>query len=79
MQNVQNLELSKPHNERRYMVGWEPIQDSRTIVMVFDRFMQKIVYKANVSDRKLAYPKIQSFYGKEECVPPKQVIIRTYE
>jgi hypothetical protein len=67
-----------PHTDRRYMVGWEPRED-REIVIVYDRFVQKIVYKANVSDRKLAYPKIQDFYGRNDCVPPKQVQIRTYE
>ena len=66
----------------RFVVGWDidKVNHDRTIVFVFDKLVQHIVYKVNTGkDRKTTYPYIQEFYGMNNCVPPCQLKIELYE
>ena len=66
---------------RRYVVGWEICKTNadRTIVFVFDKLSQRIVYKVNTKERKGTYPYIQKQYGMNNCVPPRELRLDMYE
>lgn len=66
------------YNDRRYVVAWDNALNERVIVFVYDKVHGRIIYTANVKERKIAYPYIQHYYGIDNCVPPKQADIRRY-
>jgi len=66
-------------DEKRYVVAWNKGENNREIVIVFDKYSRSVVYKVNTSNHSNAYPYIKEYYGKENCVPPRQVDLRIYE
>ena len=75
---MENPQIPNPNLDKRYVVGWEPRND-RTLVFVYDKLSHKIVYSVNTSERKKAYPYIQTYYGKDNCVPPRQINVSFYQ
>ena len=72
------LQQNSPHLNRRYVVGYEPTLNNREIVFVYDKFVSRIIYKANTTDRKRVYPYIKEYYGVDNCVPPELRSVKDY-
>jgi hypothetical protein len=69
------LENNNQQNNKRFNVHWgcdERNQCTRYIVIVYDKFFQKVIYTANTSKLKKEFEYIKRFYGEENCCPPKQ-------
>lgn len=73
------LKMVLLQSEKRYVVAWNKAPNDREVVIVYDKFSGKVVYKVNTVDHLTAYPYIQEYYGKQNCVAPKQVDLRIYE
>lgn len=66
------MKEENPHLNRRYSVYWDDLPIGRVMVIVFDRWEQRTIYKANVKERILAYPYIKEYYGESNCIPPEK-------
>lgn len=72
-----------PLNERRYIVGYDPIIATTTkalcVVFVVDKLNQRVVYKIRCKDRLKAYPSIKRMYDLDNCIPPKCMRLELFE
>lgn len=66
--------------EIRYCVRWyiSKKDPNKQIVLVYDKQVQKVVYRGKTADRHDQYPYIQRFYGKSNCDPPKEIDPKLY-
>lgn len=61
-------------DEPRYVVTWcKGTCDRRSIVNVFDKFVGRNILRDDTTSRKKVYAYIQTVYGKNNCVAPREV------
>jgi len=69
----------------RFVCGYDcndQCHKGRVTVFVYDKVNGHIVYKANPKNNleaiKREYGYIKTYYGKENCHPPKELAIKLY-
>jgi hypothetical protein len=67
-----------PFNRRRFVVAWA-ITDTKETVIVYDKVHGKIVYKVTCKCRKKAYPYIEKYYEKGNCIFVGSQDLRKFE
>lgn len=70
-----------PKEERRYVVAYNTTADNREVVVVFDKVNQKVTYKVNAPSRHApnAYPYIEKYFGKGNCIALGKRDLRIFE
>ncbi len=75
---LENNNLQNPQEEdsnKRYVVKWGcdiKNQCTRYIVIVYDKFVGKVIYTANTGKLKRELDYVRGFYGEQNCIPPRQ-------
>lgn len=59
----------------RYVITWCPcsVCPNRVIVAVYDRFNGRTIFKDLTNKKLKVYKYIKTYYGKENCVYPREV------